>query len=61
MYKRQPLARIVWPQMTTVRQPIEELGFAAAKLLITQDKAEGAAQTLEHDLIVRGSSGPVKR
>lgn len=55
-----PLARIVWPQMTTVRQPIEELGFAAAKLLITKDIAQDAAKTLEHDLIVRGSTGPVE-
>ncbi len=53
-----PLARIVWPQMTTVRQPIEGLGFAAAKLLITKDIAKETVQTLEHDLIVRGSTGP---
>ena len=53
-----PLARILWPQLTTVRQPIEELGFAAAKLLMTKDLAEDNARTLEHDLIVRGSTGP---
>ena len=55
-----PLARIVWPQMTTVRQPIEELGFAAAKLLMTKDIAGDTVQTLEHDLIVRGSTGPCR-
>ena len=56
-----PVARIVWPQMTTVRQPIEALGFAAAKLLITKDMPADIVQTLEHDLIVRGSTGPVEK
>ena len=54
-----PLARIVWPQMTTVRQPIQELGYAAAKVLISPDTSEEGVKTLDHDLIVRGSTGPV--
>lgn len=53
-----PLARILWPQLTTVRQPIEGLGFEAVKLLISKEKKHGVLQTLDHDLIVRGSSGP---
>ena len=56
-----PLARILWPQLTTVRQPIEQLGFAAAKLLIAKDLGEDEVRTLEHDLIVRGSTGPCAR
>ena len=53
-----PLARILWPQLTTVRQPIEGLGYAAAKLLIAKDSQDETVRTLEHDLIVRGSTGP---
>lgn len=53
-----PLARILWPQLTTVRQPIEGLGFEAAKILITKDSQDETVRTLEHDLIVRGSTGP---
>ena len=56
-----PLARILWPQLTTVRQPIEGLGFEAAKLLFSREKTDGIVRTLEHDLIVRGSTGPCLR
>lgn len=54
-----PLARIVWPQLTTVRQPIQELGYAAAKLLMSSETSEEVVKTLDHDLIVRGSTGPL--
>lgn len=53
-----PLARILWPQLTTVRQPIHELGLAAARLLMERDTSAEIVKTLEHDLIVRGSTGP---
>lgn len=55
-----PLARILWPQLTTVRQPIEGLGYEAAKLLISKESTDNIVRTLEHDLIVRGSSGPLE-
>lgn len=37
-----PGAQIVWPQLTTVRQPIEEMAAAAADLLISGQAREAA-------------------
>jgi LacI family transcriptional regulator len=47
------LARMVWPQLTTIRQPTRELALAATQLLL-----EGVQLThrrLPHDLIERAS------
>ncbi len=47
------LARMVWPQLTTIRQPTRELALAATQLLL-----EGAQLThrrLPHDLVERAS------
>ncbi len=54
------LAAIVWPPLTTIRQPVRELGYAAADLLFQlPDKIEH--RLLPHELIVRGSvaKGPI--
>ncbi len=51
------LARSVWPPLTTVRQPMSELAYAAAELLL----AGGTTIThrrLPHALIERGSVAP---
>ncbi len=48
------LARLVWPPLTTIRQPSRALAYAAAKMLI--DATETAGLRLEHELIVRGST-----
>ncbi len=47
------LARMVWPQLTTIRQPTRELAHAAAKLLL--DGEERTHQRLPHDLVIRAS------
>ncbi|EJL33519.1 LacI family DNA-binding transcriptional regulator [Novosphingobium sp. AP12] len=47
------LARMVWPQLTTIRQPTRELALAATQLLL-----EGVQLThrrLPHDLVERAS------
>lgn len=51
------------PPLTTVRQPIEALGRAAVTLLVNQiDGAAVSADELlfEPELVVRGSTGPVR-
>ena len=49
------LAQLVWPSLTTVRQPIRDLGFAAADLLLEFDERI-ERRLLGHELIVRSST-----
>jgi len=53
-----PIAQMLWPQITTIKQPIYEMGCRAAKLLIDPDR-EGDGPSiikLDHQLIIRGSA-----
>ncbi|HEY65374.1 MAG TPA: LacI family transcriptional regulator [Caldilineae bacterium] len=57
-----PLARQVWPALTTIRQPIYEIAVSAAQLLIRLLKGESVETSfyeLPTTLIVRESTGPV--
>ena len=53
-----PLAQILYPQLTTIKQPIYEMGHMAANLLIKPPKAEErlSSYCLDHKLIVRDST-----
>jgi len=61
-----PVARAVEPALTTVRQPIEELGSTAADLLLDllenppDDQAPAHRIILPTQLLVRGSCGAMK-
>ncbi len=52
------IAECVYPRLTTVRQPIEDMGRKAAELLLDpeQYKAGRAVHNLKHTLIVRDST-----
>lgn len=59
------LATTVWPELTTVRQPIAPMAVAALNLLLARIRADRLPeaealqeQVLKHKLVVRGSSGP---
>lgn len=57
-----PSAEAVWPQLTTVRQPVADMARAAASLLM-QPLREGEADatptlTLDFSLVFRESAGP---
>lgn len=58
-------ARHMWPPLTTIRQPVDELGERAASLLLELLASPGAGplQTIVHtDLVVRSSvAAPVKQ
>jgi DNA-binding LacI/PurR family transcriptional regulator len=59
-----PLAVFSDPQLTTIRQPLQRMGQIAAKTLIDQieQKAEFQPEIIiEPELIVRASTGPVRR
>ncbi len=51
------LARMVWPQLTTIHQPTREMAFAATQLLL--QGAQLTHRRLQHDLIERASVAPV--
>jgi LacI family transcriptional regulator len=50
------LASAVWPPLTTIRQPTRDLAYTAAGLLFS-DEAGVIHRRLQHELIVRGSTG----
>ncbi len=56
-----PLARQVWPSLTTIRQPTYEMAQLAAQLLLRSLRGE-SLETLHHvlpaTLVIRGSTGP---
>jgi LacI family transcriptional regulator len=51
------LASAVWPPLTTIRQPVRELAYAAADLMLGANTGPDQV-TLGHVLIVRASTGP---
>lgn len=61
------VATTIWPELTTVRQPIAEMADAAVDLLLRDlGRRRGGAprrfaeSVLEHSLIIRESSGPAR-
>lgn len=50
------LASLVWPPLTTIRQPVRDLAYTAASLLFGEQ--EGVIhQRLPHELVIRSSTG----
>lgn len=61
-------ATTVWPELTTVRQPIAEMAETALSLLLQEIRrrrsgavAESVDRVLAHELIKRGSDAPPRR
>ncbi|MFM5922728.1 MAG: LacI family DNA-binding transcriptional regulator [Novosphingobium sp.] len=54
------VATSVWPLLTTVRQPIEEMAHVAAGQAIARPphEADGQVKTLDYELVMRDSVGP---
>jgi len=50
------IASSVWPPLTTVRQPVVDMGYTAAKLLLENDAAQRGETILDHALIERAST-----
>jgi len=53
-------AKFVWPPLTTVRQPVIDMAYAAADLMLTRDAdvARPLVRMLDFDLILRKSTAP---
>ncbi|WP_225883234.1 LacI family DNA-binding transcriptional regulator [Sphingomonas aliaeris] len=54
------LASVVWPPLTTIRQPTRAMGYQAADLLLAGDDAPIERREVPFELVVRGSTGPVR-
>lgn len=50
-----PTARIVWPALTTVRQPVRALAIAATDLLLAPD-GDRSPRRIAHELVLRAST-----
>ena len=61
-----PVSAIVWPPLTTVHQPIKEMGQRAVELIAAQLEAPAPAATpvfevMPHALMLRQSTAPPAR
>ena len=59
-----PLAKQVWPFLTTIRQPVHDMAKLAGELLIKRlrgESPEGVQQILNSELVIRDSTGPVPK
>ena len=62
-------AGLVWPPLTTVHQPMDEMARVAVEMLLIANRGDAAAEqsthrVLKHELVVRGSTSapaPAKR
>lgn len=52
-----PAATLVWPQLTTVRQPVREMSGAAVEMLLSREP-QPANRLLDFEIITRGSTAP---
>ena len=50
------LAQMVWPPLTTIHQPMRDLAYTAVELLLNR-KGEPLHEQMDHQLIVRQSTG----
>ncbi|MCP4046045.1 MAG: substrate-binding domain-containing protein, partial [Gammaproteobacteria bacterium] len=59
-YDDSEFANVVWPDLTTIRQPVKQMGELAAKKLIEQLKSEsnpsGESMVVKPELVVRNST-----
>ncbi|WP_374576603.1 LacI family DNA-binding transcriptional regulator [Phenylobacterium sp. J367] len=55
-----PLSRQIWPALTTIRQPLEEMGWSAVEALLN-GKSVKAEIELPFELEVRASTAPPPR
>ena len=61
-YDDAPLAGRLWPRLTTVRHPVEQVCREATELLIRQLKGETATfdpDVIHSELVIRESTGPL--
>lgn len=60
-----PIAGVIWPTLTTIRQPFEQMALRALQIFATWNANEGAGRTnnhflAQHSLVARESTGPAR-
>lgn len=56
------LARAIWPQLTTICQPVEAMAHAAVDWLLDKNRPVGGGQKkMPVNLLIRASTGPAPR
>ena len=50
------VAQVVWPRLTTCRQPVREMAAAAVSILAQHDRSDGRDRHLSHTIVVREST-----
>lgn len=53
-----PMASFVWPRLTTIRQPLQEMATAAVDLLVERAPRAATQISFPFELIVRDSTAP---
>ena len=58
-----PVSALIWPPLTTIHQPIQEMGYKAVELITDQIKNRrpgpaGHNEVLEHSIVERQSTAP---
>ena len=58
-----PIARLVWPRLTTVFQPAYDLAYAATDMLLHMLKSprQSKSQMFSYRLVCRDSTGPLRQ
>ncbi|MEO0574893.1 MAG: LacI family DNA-binding transcriptional regulator [Pseudomonadota bacterium] len=59
-----PMAQQIWPALTTVRQPLDEMARRAAEMLIRGLRGEDITdipRIVDADIVVRASTGPAPK
>ncbi|MDE2183862.1 MAG: substrate-binding domain-containing protein [Alphaproteobacteria bacterium] len=52
------VAQVVWPRLTTCRQPIREMAAAAVSILVQRERDTVPERQLDHEIVVRESTAP---
>ena len=62
-YDDSPMMAFTDPPLTTIRQPVQAMGLAAVRALLDEIRGHAAPHTeylFRPELVVRGSTGPVR-
>ena len=54
-YDDTPLSRQTWPKLTTLRQPIRDMAYAAVEQLVSREP-QARVRTLGYEIVVRDST-----